>query len=153
MIVTSAGFATWFCAACSTSCATSIGGTPDPSTIAGSACAVAVSVNSSAFCRDDSVCAPISITTTTAPISGRTIAVSIPVVRFVSFLTFMTRARFTDFANFTDLSTNAGPLMRLDFLWRIDFFTGIDVLLAETARSLDRHRKPDAHAWNFHTGP
>jgi hypothetical protein len=52
-----------------------------------------------------------------------------------------------------DLSTNASLLMRVDFLWRIDFFTGIDVLLAETARSLDLHGKPDAHARNFHRGP
>jgi hypothetical protein len=41
-----------------------------------------------------------------------------------------------DFANLMDLSTNASLLRRVDFL-RIDFFTGINDLLAETACSLD----------------
>jgi hypothetical protein len=64
----------------------------------------------------------------------------------------MTLARFTDLANFTVFSTNAGLLMRVGFLRRIEFFTGIDDLLAETACSLDLHGKPDAQAWNFYTG-
>ena len=52
--------------------------------------------------------------------------------QIVSFLTFVTLATFTDFANVTALM-NAGLQTPVDFLWRIDFFTGIDVLLAEIA--------------------